>query len=121
MAASVASREMPSETIAKVNGIIISAGDSFVLPAKYEGEGVHSDLIRSLLKVQHIHRGRVTCIFTVKPYVCVISLSFSSGDFTYSVKFSVCVIILVDNLEFCLCNLWLLLHVRIWSKYRSRS
>ncbi|KAL7594038.1 hypothetical protein Lser_V15G31645 [Lactuca serriola] len=70
MAASVASREMPSETVAKVNGIIISAGDSFVLPAKYEGEGVHSDLIRSLLKVQHIHRGRVTCIFTVKPYVC---------------------------------------------------
>ncbi|PWA91559.1 Phenylacetic acid degradation-related domain-containing protein [Artemisia annua] len=61
---------MPPETVAKVNGFIKSVGGGSIIPGKYEGEGVHTDVIRSLLKVQHIHRGRVSCILTVKPHVC---------------------------------------------------
>ncbi|KAL7594037.1 uncharacterized protein LOC111912880 [Lactuca sativa] len=70
MAATVVSKEMPPETVAKVTGFFMSVGGGSVVPEKYEGERVHPDLIRSLLKVQHIHRGRLTCILTVKPYVC---------------------------------------------------
>ncbi|KAL4562717.1 hypothetical protein LXL04_026747 [Taraxacum kok-saghyz] len=70
MATTVASKEMPPETVAKVAGFIMSVGGGSVVPEKYEGEGIHPDVIRSLLKVQHIHRGRLTCIVTVKPYVC---------------------------------------------------
>nr|XP_043620952.1 uncharacterized protein LOC122592724 [Erigeron canadensis]XP_043620953.1 uncharacterized protein LOC122592724 [Erigeron canadensis]XP_043620954.1 uncharacterized protein LOC122592724 [Erigeron canadensis] len=45
-------------------------GNGSIFPAKFTGEAVHSDLIRSLFKVQHIHRGRLTCLLKVKPYAC---------------------------------------------------
>ncbi|KVH89129.1 uncharacterized protein LOC112527056 [Cynara cardunculus var. scolymus] len=70
MAKTVVSKEMPSETVTKVTNFFTRLGGGTVIPAKYEGEDVHFDLIRSLLKVQHIHRGRITCILTVKPYAC---------------------------------------------------
>ncbi|KAI3750985.1 hypothetical protein L2E82_21957 [Cichorium intybus] len=70
MAAIVESKEIPSETVAKFTEYMMGLGTCTVIPTKYEGEGVNSDLIRSLLKVQHIHRGRLTCSFTVKPFAC---------------------------------------------------
>ncbi|KAI3741282.1 hypothetical protein L1987_58953 [Smallanthus sonchifolius] len=79
MAATVVSKEVHPETVAKVTGFIMNCGGGPIVPEKYQGEGFSSDLIRSLLKVQHIHRGRVTCIFTVKPYVCNAYNTFHGG------------------------------------------
>lgn len=75
MAATVVSKEMQPETVTKVTKFIANVDGGSIIPAKFEGEGAQSDLIRNLLKVQHIHRGRITCIATVKPYACVIYLT----------------------------------------------
>ncbi|KAJ9539385.1 hypothetical protein OSB04_032118 [Centaurea solstitialis] len=65
----VVSKEILPETAKKVTDMFTRLAGS-PIPAKYEAHHLHSDLIRSLLKVQHIHRGRITCILTVKPYAC---------------------------------------------------
>ncbi|GJT90915.1 hypothetical protein Tco_1077410 [Tanacetum coccineum] len=68
---------MPSETVAKVNGFIKSVGGGSIIPAKYDGEGLQTDVIRSLLKVQHIHRGLT--LISKAPFDVLVSL-FSSSE-----------------------------------------
>ncbi|KAD3069154.1 hypothetical protein R6Q59_016866 [Mikania micrantha] len=79
MTETVVSKEIPPETVKRVTGFITNCGGVPGVPEKYEGQGISSDLIRSLLKVQHIHRGRVTCILTVKPYACNAYNTFHGG------------------------------------------
>ncbi|KAJ9539410.1 hypothetical protein OSB04_032143 [Centaurea solstitialis] len=64
------SKQIPPENAMNVTSFITRVGCGSLIPAKYEAHDLHSDLIRSLLKVQHVHRGRITCILTVKPYAC---------------------------------------------------
>ncbi|XP_071700991.1 uncharacterized protein [Rutidosis leptorrhynchoides] len=70
MATTVVYKDLPSETMTEVSRFINRVGNTSVIPSKFTGEDIHADLIRNLIKVQHIHRGRVTTIVTVKPYVC---------------------------------------------------
>ncbi|KAJ0582285.1 putative Thioesterase domain, HotDog domain superfamily, acyl-coenzyme A thioesterase 13 [Helianthus annuus] len=79
MTTTVVSKELLPETAANVTRFITHCGGGPEVSEKYEGEGFSSDLIRSVLKVQHIHRGRVTCILTVKPYVCNAYNTFHGG------------------------------------------
>ncbi|XP_076893297.1 uncharacterized protein LOC143545262 [Bidens hawaiensis] len=79
MTTTVTPQKISPETAANVTGFIQNCGGGPKLSEKYEGNGFSSDLIRSVLKTQHIHRGRVTCILTVKPYVCNAYNTFHGG------------------------------------------
>nr|XP_043621785.1 uncharacterized protein LOC122593438 [Erigeron canadensis] len=75
----VVSKDIPSKTAAWVTGFIMNCGGGGVIPSNMDREGVETDLIRSLVKVQHIDRGRVSCILTVKPYACNAYNTFHGG------------------------------------------
>lgn len=71
MVTTVLSNEASSKAVARVTKFLVHDRGAVVIPEKLDGEGVNSDVIRSLIKVKHIDRGRVSCILTVKPYACV--------------------------------------------------
>ncbi|GJS87310.1 phenylacetic acid degradation-related domain-containing protein [Tanacetum coccineum] len=70
MVTTVLSNEASSETVARVTKYLMHDRGAIVIPAKLDGKGANYDVIRSLIKVKHIDRGRVSCILTVKPYAC---------------------------------------------------
>ncbi|PWA91560.1 Phenylacetic acid degradation-related domain-containing protein [Artemisia annua] len=70
MVTTVLSNEASSEAVARVTKFLVHDRGAIVIPEKLDGEGVNSDVIRSLIKVKRIDRGHVSCIVTVKPYAC---------------------------------------------------
>ncbi|PWA73182.1 Phenylacetic acid degradation-related domain-containing protein [Artemisia annua] len=70
MVTTVLSNKASSEAVARVTKFLVHDRGAVVIPEKLDGEGVNSDVIRSLIKVKHIDRGHVSCILTVKPYAC---------------------------------------------------
>ncbi|XP_076948694.1 uncharacterized protein LOC143621044 [Bidens hawaiensis] len=75
----ITSEKISPKTGANISSFIKACGGGGEVPAKYDVEEFSADLIRSVLKVQHIHRGRVTCILTVKPCVLNAYNTFHGG------------------------------------------
>ncbi|KAL3348915.1 hypothetical protein AABB24_022200 [Solanum stoloniferum] len=64
----VISEKLSAESISKVNGFLKSMGlFNLNFPPQYDTKDSFSELSRSFLKVQHIHRGKISCIVSVKP------------------------------------------------------
>ncbi|GMH21705.1 hypothetical protein Nepgr_023547 [Nepenthes gracilis] len=68
-AATIISKEMPEEHVTLVFKFLTASGYSGELPEGCSAMDFFSDLIRGLLKVDCITRGRITCSFSVKPAI----------------------------------------------------
>ncbi len=71
----IVSKDVTPENVERVFGFLKVSGVSHTIPPEYEAKDSYSDLIRSFLKTGHIHRGRVTCVLSVKPPI----LNFFQG------------------------------------------
>lgn len=68
----VISEKLSAESISMVSGFLKSMGlFNLNFPPKYDTKDSFSELTRSFLKVQHIHRGKISCIVSVKPPIMV--------------------------------------------------
>lgn len=83
----VISKDLSAESISKLNGFLKIMGVfNLTFPAQYDTKDSFSELTRCCLKVQHIHRGKISCFLSVKPPIMVNNLIF------YYWVFIVCVI-----------------------------
>ncbi|KAJ6808090.1 thioesterase family protein [Iris pallida] len=69
MATTTTVRASPSDAAANAEGFLRRLGVSENIPVAWEDKDFYSRLLRGLLKVDAIDRGRVTCSFTVTPSV----------------------------------------------------
>lgn len=60
------SKDLPSDYVSAVKGFFADVGIHASLPQN-SSKDFYSDLIRDLLKVDNVLRGRVSCIFSVSP------------------------------------------------------
>ncbi|KAK4371980.1 hypothetical protein RND71_007364 [Anisodus tanguticus] len=64
----VISEKLSADSIIKVNGFLKSMGVfNLTFPTQYDTKDSFSELTRNFIKVQHIHRGKISCIVSVKP------------------------------------------------------
>ncbi|CAN4125801.1 unnamed protein product [Withania somnifera] len=76
----VISKKLSAESISKVNGFLKSMGSfNLTFPDQYDTRDSFSQLISAFLKVQHIHRGKISCIVSVKPPIMNIYGSLHGG------------------------------------------
>ncbi|KAK6804434.1 hypothetical protein RDI58_002218 [Solanum bulbocastanum] len=76
----VISEKLSAESISKVNGFLKSMGlFNLNFPPQYDTKDSFSELSRSFLKVQHIHRGKISCIVSVKPPIMNANGSLHGG------------------------------------------
>ncbi|MCD7454088.1 hypothetical protein HAX54_023450 [Datura stramonium] len=76
----VISEKLSAESISKVNGFLESMGVfNLTFPDQYDTKDSFSELICGFLKVQHIHRGKISCIVSVKPPIMNIYGSLHGG------------------------------------------
>ncbi|VFQ66361.1 unnamed protein product [Cuscuta campestris] len=65
-----AAADLSSDSINSLDGILRDVGVySTSFPDEHQAKDFVSHLTRGLLKVQHIHPGRITCLFTVMPAI----------------------------------------------------
>ncbi|XP_069143560.1 uncharacterized protein [Solanum lycopersicum] len=77
---SVISEKLSAESISKFNRFLKGMGVfNLNFPPQYDTKDSFSELSRSLLKVQHIHRGKISCIVSVKPPIMNIYGSLHGG------------------------------------------
>ncbi|KAJ6955306.1 hypothetical protein NC652_006674 [Populus alba x Populus x berolinensis] len=65
----IISKDLPSDYVSAVKGFFADVGIHASLPQNSFSKDFYSDLIRDLLKVENVLRGRVSCIFSVSPAV----------------------------------------------------
>ncbi|XP_049399378.1 uncharacterized protein LOC125863239 [Solanum stenotomum] len=76
----VISEKLSAESISKVNGFLKSMGlFNLNFPPQYDTKDSFSELSRSFLKVQHVHRGKISCIVSVKPPIMNVYGSLHGG------------------------------------------
>uniref|UniRef100_A0A0V0HXV8 Putative ovule protein n=1 Tax=Solanum chacoense TaxID=4108 RepID=A0A0V0HXV8_SOLCH len=76
----VISEKLSAESISKVNGFVKSMGlFNLNFPPQYDTKDSFSELSRSFLKVQHVHRGKISCIVSVKPPIMNVYGSLHGG------------------------------------------
>ncbi|XP_060218799.1 uncharacterized protein LOC132645684 isoform X2 [Lycium barbarum] len=64
----IISKDLSPDSISKLNGFLKSMGVfNLTFPSQYDTKDSFSELTRGFLKVQHIHRGKISCIVSVKP------------------------------------------------------
>ncbi|KAF9668919.1 hypothetical protein SADUNF_Sadunf14G0053600 [Salix dunnii] len=66
----IISKDIPSEHVLAVKEIFERVGIHASLPQNSTSKDFYSDLFRDLFKVDHVQRGRVSCIVPVLPVVC---------------------------------------------------
>ncbi|TMW85865.1 hypothetical protein EJD97_022362 [Solanum chilense] len=77
---SVISEKLSAESISKFNRFLKGMGVfNLNVPPQYDTKDSFSELSRSYLKVQHIHRGKIFCILSVKPPIMNINGSLHGG------------------------------------------
>ncbi|RAL48961.1 hypothetical protein DM860_001281 [Cuscuta australis] len=65
-----AAADLSSDSIISLDGILRDVGVfSTSFPDEHQAKDSLSHLTRGLLKVQHIHPGKITCLFIVKPAI----------------------------------------------------
>ncbi|XP_009625481.1 uncharacterized protein [Nicotiana tomentosiformis] len=76
----VISKDLSAESISKLNGFLKIMGVfNLTFPAQYDTKDSFSELTRCCLKVQHIHRGKISCFLSVKPPIMNIYGSLHGG------------------------------------------
>ncbi|KAK9273071.1 hypothetical protein L1049_017878 [Liquidambar formosana] len=63
------SEDLPPSHVAGVASFFRTVGVSDTIPANCATKDFYSDLIRGLLKIDRLQRGRLTCLLSVKPVV----------------------------------------------------
>lgn len=68
----IIAKDLSPESISKTNSFLKNMGVfNLTFPAQYDTKDSFSELTRCCLKVQHIHRGKISCFLSVKPPIMV--------------------------------------------------
>ncbi|CAK9180042.1 unnamed protein product [Ilex paraguariensis] len=61
------SKDLPSESLSRVDNLIKGDGVFKPIPPDYDTQGSYSDLVRGLLKISSVQRGKISCFLSIKP------------------------------------------------------